>query len=800
MRGVQQGGDSTDTVGMSLDDSTATTGKVATRLLMGSADPHGLAFEERSAPMRKRPTFSSMAHARASDDELLARPFADFNVPPDLPLPRPLPEQPEGEPPVVTRVEQVLPYETRVLINKWIRRLRRCMKLARAGNMSLARRMRPPDLWLPASKHMTDETRQWNWDFTPLARGEPARPWAVSGRDGVMPSTDLDLVALANAMSGFADQQIIAEVIAGFGDDAECERGTLLCAPHVSALNNLLIADEKLEKSLRAGWAIVGELPAWPIRACPYGLVDESERAGKIKWRLTNNLSWPPPSSMSDGDGGFVQSLNGSMDRSEWPENSLPRVAAIAEAAAIFRTAGAPVKLWGFDCEAFYKRVGRQLAQLWKVGMMRADGRFQIDTRCCFGSAADAAKCSRLSNFLAHEMRQAIERVDARYPTRDARILAWEARRTAEARSAGLPVRSYRSLSSSAVYIDDAMGVSFDDQLFERDGTPVLRDGVPLTRATAHFEAALAAVERFGFTSAKDKEQWPRVRAVMLGIELDVLEGWLRLEDNKRKIYLKRVQTALQSRAMRRPDYLRLIGRLQFASMCLPRGRQWLHAAWRASRTRFRTTSGKVMLTKSVIRDLRLWEEALMHNEAELTPLAHAESVGAVGLDGVGAMYADASGKWGWAAWTCVDDTVYMTEHQWSEAERELDISVKEMIASTVGARTLWPYAEWRGIYNYTDNMTVLAALRSGTPSTRRLQVLTMMHYDWLRVNGLQESPERVGSKSNLWADLASRNRSHEVVRQAKRLSLSVQRVDVARGWESAEWLTRIDEGGPDAY
>ena len=91
--------------------------------------------------------------------------------------------------------------------------------------------------------------------------------------------------------------------------------------------------------------------------------------------------------------GGFVDSLNGAMDRSRWPSGRLARVSEVAEAAAIMRVAGAPVRLWSLDCEAFYKQMGRQNAQLWRVAMMRESG-VQVDSRCCFGSAADAAKCS----------------------------------------------------------------------------------------------------------------------------------------------------------------------------------------------------------------------------------------------------------------------------------------------------------------------------------------------------------------------------------------------------------------------
>ena len=266
----------------------------------------------------------------------------------------------------------------------------------------------------------------------------------------------------------------------------------------------------------------------------------------------------------------------------------------------------------------------------------------------------------------------------------------------------------------------------------------------------------------------------------------------MRLDDSKRRLYLKRVRDALKMRSMPRRDYLRLLGRLQFASMCLPRGRQWLHAAWRAARTRFRTERDIVLLTKSVVRDLRLWEAALAADDAEAVPLAAAEKIGPVGVGSVGAMYADASGNIGWAAWLCSGDEVLLVEHAWTAEERGLDISVKEMIASTVGARALVPLAGLTAVYNYTDNMVALSALRTGTPSTRQLQALTAWHFDWLRSSGIREAPERIGSKSNLWADLASRGRSNEVIRQAAALHLRVKRVAVPPGWESAAWLRQL--------
>ena len=47
------------------------------------------------------------------------------------------------------------------------------------------------------------------------------------------------------------------------------------------------------------------------------------------------------------------------------------------------------------------------------------------------GSAADAAKCTRFSNVLVHEMRRELRAVDAAHPPRDARVLSWLAARRA---------------------------------------------------------------------------------------------------------------------------------------------------------------------------------------------------------------------------------------------------------------------------------------------------------------------------------------------------------------------------------
>ena len=119
------------------------------------------------------------------------------------------------------------------------------------------------------------------------------------------------------AAQGFADQGIVPEIVDGVDDDADhhLERGTLLCAPHVSGLAYIAQAHEKIQKSVDKQWATLHEMvPRWPLRVVPWGVVDESVRAGKPKFRMTIDLSWPRPGMIRG-----VTSVNDASDRSQWP-------------------------------------------------------------------------------------------------------------------------------------------------------------------------------------------------------------------------------------------------------------------------------------------------------------------------------------------------------------------------------------------------------------------------------------------------------------------------------------------------
>ena len=132
----------------------------------------------------------------------------------------------------------------------------------------------------------------------------------------------------------------------------------------------------------------------------------------------------------------FLPSLNAAMHREDWPAARMLRVKEVTESLGILAASGCPVQIGAVDITAFYKNFGRQVAEYHRNGAMTADG-VLIDERCCFGSAADATKCCRISDYIVWRARKALHEVDARYPTRDPRVQEWVSQRRRAGIAAG---------------------------------------------------------------------------------------------------------------------------------------------------------------------------------------------------------------------------------------------------------------------------------------------------------------------------------------------------------------------------
>jgi hypothetical protein len=628
---------------------------------------------------------------------------------------------------------------------------------------------------------MVAGTEGWVWDLRPLLEGKPAVPLRPSGPEAP-PSTDLDLAAVVALSAGFADQAIISELLHGVRDDATCERATVLSPPHVGALQYYAQFREKLGKDAGRGWSqVVQGLPFWPMRANAYSMVEE-ERAGVIKHRMTIDLSWPRPEL-----GLGVESVNDSIDRSEWPAVRLLRASQLAESAAILQTSGVPVKVWSFDCEAYYRKVGRNRGEVWR-NCYAVEGGMVVDEREQFGDASAAVKCCRMSNYLAWLVRRAMRQVDELYPPRDPAILAWLEGRPAVAEGSGV--------GFFGLYVDDGAGGSLDDLLYDVEGDAVLLQGPDeqgspgavrgrhCRRSELHFAAACAAVEAVGHRSEPAKEQPPRVLLEVLGMELDLEGRRLRLSKGKRKLYAERAERVAGMEVCELREFESVLHRLLFAACAFPQGRQWLHCLFRVARAQYRLHGGRVHVTAKARASLLRWASELRREGHEGVPLASRGAFPMAGAPGVGVAYSDASGGHGFGAWSLHEGRVLYVCEEWEEGELGMHINLKELFAMTAALGTFLPLMGSTHFAEFTDNTAAEGAARRLSPSTAPMQRLVERRVEFLRGRGAFSAVARVATGENKWADLLSREDGEaEFLRQVEALGLRAQRC-----WVPPEW------------
>jgi hypothetical protein len=205
---------------------------------------------------------------------------------------------------------------------------------------------------------------------------------------------------------------------------------------------------------------------------------------------------------------------------------------------------------------------------------------------------------------------------------RDAEWLEWKAAR----RAAGV-VDEHAWIG---MFVDDLVGASADDELVDVGGTPRLDEaGEPMRRAQAYFEAARGVLLELGWGSEPSKEHGPRDRLDALGADVDLDSGRLRLTEAKRERYAAHADDVAAGTQCDHASFLRLLGRLTSAVQCYPIRRQRLHAAWRASRARYRLGGGAVAVSQAVRRDLRWWATELRDPAHRGVPLASAGAGGA---------------------------------------------------------------------------------------------------------------------------------------------------------------------------
>ena len=130
---------------MELDVTSAET-RVATRLTLGCADPHGVGDADASfsdSVPRRRASFNISRMQPAGRVEVLRRPLPQINIP-HVTLPRPILRAIVAPPTVeVRRIEDLCTRKFIVEYRKYVRRIRRMWHAAIKGDVHLARRIKP---------------------------------------------------------------------------------------------------------------------------------------------------------------------------------------------------------------------------------------------------------------------------------------------------------------------------------------------------------------------------------------------------------------------------------------------------------------------------------------------------------------------------------------------------------------------------------------------------------------------------------------------------------------------------------
>ena len=757
-------------------------------LCVGSADPHCLRREGdfREPRERERATFAVGMLEEASNADLAERRLPRFNEAPNTAWREP-PGVPLGPAPRVTKLTDVVPARRLREVTQWVGRLKACLRAAKRGNMVLARLLRPRDISMHTD-HRVPGTEDWVWDLRPLQRGEPAEPLWPSGGERP-PDTDLDLEAVREAAEGFADKAIVSELVHGVSDDAPLGGATVLSPPHLGALQHYAQVEAKVAKDSAKGWSTGGwYLPFWPVRANAYSVIEEV-RGTKKKYRMVVDLSWPK---WEEGDGRSL-SVNASMDRSEWPTVAMPRPMQIAEAAAVLLASGGRVRLWGLDCEAYYRKVGRQKAEIYRNCVWVLGG-FVVDPREQFGDASAAVKCVRLSGLITSEVNKELRRVDEMFPPREEWARQWLGARISEAD--GRP-----RLAFYGMFVDDGAGGSIDDYLYEAEGReavlgvgPDTREGQGgwrgrhLRRAEVHFAQAVAAVQRLGHVSESSKEQPPSERLESLGCVLTLRDRRVRLTEAKRTRYAAEAEAVAATRStceLRRLE--EITHKLLYAATVFPCGRQWLHCLFRALRATYRLRrKGSVPLTRRMREALRNWASELRRAGHTGVPLAAPKEFPRAGMPGVVVTYSDASGDFGFGAWAWSGGTrIVYTCEAWGPREKGRHINAKELVAmaaSTEAFLEVWEHATH--VREFTDNTCAEWAAHTGTPRVEVLQEIMTRRVAGLVARDVHSTVARVATKENLWADWLSRAGGEaRFLAQAAAMGLSTEKVPAAAWW-----------------
>ena len=773
-------------------------------LHVGSAKPHEQARAADAArPVGRPPPTSSSLRRLEPEVEavLVTEALPRVNIPPETAWEDAPP--PPADLPRPRKTDDLIPVSMQRRLRAFRTQVGACFEASGRGRWKWARDHRPEPLHAPEDECLHAGARGWTWAY--CARTDLWYPITPSRWPDDPPPGEIDAAAAISYAErhSFTDMGIIAYMAHGFPGPS-LPREAVLGPPHVGALKEPAAFSKMAAKDRKHGWVRFGYAlpPVWPMRADPMNIVFRHDKA-----RMTIDKTMRLVAG--------VPSYNDAVDLGSQPSIVYVSVSQLGRAAAIFRAAGLSIKVWGFDLEAYFRKTGKQRADVWMSGFCHRDG-FGVDERVQFGQREAPVLTGRQSCFIVWAIRRELRRLDQEYPSDERVVAAWLTAR-AQLRASDLDQGEewlWDVLYFVLMFVDDVGGVSVDDDLRDGKGAPwmVERDGVTVrhTRAWLHYEAAIGVIRMFGHVDADGKGVTPFLDMVYLGVTIDVGTGFLSLSKEKCDEYGAAVLKLLNGRAEHggvvapAAELSSVMHKLLHASSVIPLGRQHLFHVMRAGRATSRLSGGAKLLGSGARSELEWWCVMLARDAAQRgVPLAFRSAFPDPCDPGVLTPYSDASreidaiDESGYGAWAIIGRVFVYIEGRWTTDEvLLLDINVLELLAMNLGTFTFIEYAqgadvEVTHVFEFTDNTSAEHSTERGKPRASGLGALVHQRYDALYEMGIFGSAERIASVDNDVADGLSRGGAKlaDALRIAAGAGYRVKRLEPKAEWRDTSQL-----------
>ena len=269
--------------------------------------------------------------------------------------------------------------------------------------------------------------------------------------------------------------------------------------------------------------------------------------------------------------------------------------------------------------------------------------------------------------------------------------------------------------------------------------------GAPDTEEGARALAIALEVLRFlGILVAVHKTEGPATIITFLGILIDTWSFQLRLPEDK----LQRLQALLEvwciKKAAKRKELESLLGHLSHAATVVRQGRTFLRALFSLLSVA-RAPHHYVRLNAGARADLAWWRCFLQSwNGSSFFP----PPIPSVDV------YSDASGNFGYGA---VVAGLGWVQGQWPQNWATIEISAKELVPVVMAAAIWGRYWSGRHVCFHSDNMAVVAVLKSRTAKTPHLMHLLRCFLFFCAYYAFHFSVEHVPGSMNQAADALSR-------------------------------------------